>query len=49
MAIQKCDNCSAPLELAAIGSIQRCNYCGTENRILDPAAEEQEPPVNITN
>lgn len=36
MAMQKCDNCSAPLELAEIGSIQRCKYCGIENRILEP-------------
>lgn len=34
MGVQKCSNCSAPLELGVIGSVQVCAYCGAENRIM---------------
>ena len=37
MGAQKCSNCSAPLDLGDIGSVQVCAYCGTENRIMDPS------------
>ena len=37
MGVQKCSNCSAPLELGEIGSVQVCAYCGTENRIMGPS------------
>ena len=40
MGAQKCSNCSAPLELGEIGSVQVCAYCGTDNRIIDPSQKE---------
>ena len=46
MAMQKCSNCSAPLSLGEVDSIQPCNYCGTENRMLDPSKQGMNITIN---
>lgn len=56
MASQSCTHCSAALPLGEVGTVVRCRYCGTDNRMLDlgsarspampprPALQQEAPP-----
>ena len=39
-----CSNCGAKLSAGDVGSVLRCEYCGTENRIEPNAPAPQPPP-----